>query len=123
MFQTTNSIFNLIANSIIFFCALVFYIKFMFPEYVNKWAYQIGRIGLALLVTFCFSRVVFDANIIIKGENKYFNLTEAILALGRNFGIGMLLVYIIYLIHALLKIITSLKEELNNYKKRLRPTK
>ena len=48
-----------------------------------------------MLVTGALSRVIFDLNIIITGQNKNFDIIEAAIALLRNFGLGGILIYLL----------------------------
>lgn len=114
-----NSILNLIAQLIMFAGGFIIYIRFLFKEYVNWYIYQITRFGLALLLTFSLARVLFDLNVVITGVNKTFNLLESVIALGRNYGFGIVLFYCIYLIYVLVKMVQALKGEIKLLNKQI----
>ena len=104
---------------IMFAGAFIIYIRFLLREYVNWYIYQIARVGLALLLTFSLARVLFDLNVVITGVNKTFNLLEAVIALGRNYGFGIVMFYCIYLIYVLVNLVDAIKKENDLLRKKI----
>lgn len=92
--EVLNSILNLLANLLLFVGGFLFYYNHI-TRGLSFWKYHTLRFLTALLVTGAFSRVLFDLNIIITGQNRNFDLLEAGIALSRNFGLGGILIYLL----------------------------
>jgi hypothetical protein len=93
--EVLNSVLNLIANLLLFIAGFMFYYNHI-TKSLPKFLYHTLRFFTALLVTGAFSRVIFDLNIIISGQNRNFDMLEAVIALSRNFGLGVILIYLVY---------------------------
>lgn len=92
--EILNSVLNLLANLLLFVGGFLFYYNHI-TKRLSFWNYHLLRFFTALLVTGAFSRVLFDLNIIITGQNKNFDVIEAAIALSRNFGLGGILIYLL----------------------------
>lgn len=92
--QVLNSVLNLLANLMLFAGGFMFYYNYL-TKSLKFWNYHLLRFFCALLVTGALSRVIFDLNIIITGQNKNFDVLEAGIALSRNFGLGGILIYLL----------------------------
>jgi uncharacterized membrane protein YqgA involved in biofilm formation len=93
-----NSGLNLLANLIMFIGGFMFYYNSL--ELIkNKTIYRISRVSTAMLVTGSLSRVLFDLNIILTGQVKYFDWFEAAIALTRNLGFGVTFIIVVFLLN------------------------
>lgn len=93
--QIANSILNLIANLMLLVGGFSFYYNFISIQ-LKPFLYHALRFFTAMLVTGAFARVLFDINILIVGQNKNFDLLEAVIALSRNLGLGGILIYLVF---------------------------
>jgi len=92
-----NSIFNLIANIVLFSGGMMFYYHFISRSKIpNQNIYYLMKVLTAMLITGSFARVLFDMNVIYVGSTKSFNIVEALIALFRNFGLGGILIFLIH---------------------------
>jgi hypothetical protein len=92
--EVLNSVLNLFANGLLFYAGIMFYYHYV-EDVPSSTTSAIMRVATAMLVTGAFARVIFDVNVIISGINKSFNLIESLIALTRNFGLGIILIYLI----------------------------
>ena len=92
--QVLNSVLNLLANLLLFTGGYLFYVHHI-TKRLPLYQYHLLRLLCAMLVTGALSRVIFDLNIIITGQNKNFDIIEAAIALLRNFGLGGILIYLL----------------------------
>jgi hypothetical protein len=91
-----NSVFNLIANIVLFAGGMMFYYHFICRSRIgNKNLYYGMKVLTAMLITGSLARVLFDINVIYVGSTKSFNIVEAVIALFRNFGLGGILIFLI----------------------------
>lgn len=91
-----NSIFNLIANIVLFSGGMMFYYYFICRTRIpNQKMYYGMKVLTAMLITGSLARVLFDMNVIYVGTTKSFNIVEAVIALFRNFGLGGILIFLI----------------------------
>jgi hypothetical protein len=91
-----NSVFNLIANVVLFSGGMMFYYYFICRTRIqNQNLYYAMKVLKAMLITGSLARVLFDMNVIYVGSTKSFNIVEAIIALFRNFGLGGILIFLI----------------------------
>jgi hypothetical protein len=87
-----NSVFNLGANLILMIGGLYFY-YYHLRKQIGVFYYHLLRLASAMLLSGAFMRVLVDIDYLIAGESAAFIWYEAVIALSRNYGLGIILLY------------------------------
>jgi hypothetical protein len=110
-----NSGLNALANLLLFLGCLYFYYHHITKE-LHWLVYHVLRVAAAMMLSGTLMRALLDIDYVIAGKSKMFIWYEAVMALLRNYGTGIILPYSVYKYVILAFEVTNLRKEVETLK-------